>query len=221
MTLTTRDCTPTARRTRSLLGWGVLAGPVYVLVGLAQALTRDGFDLARHDLSLLANGSPGWIQIANLVATGLMTVAAAAGVRRVWRGGRGGSWGPVLLGVYGTGLVAAGVFTADPAFGFPPGTPEGPGPVSWHGLLHLIAGGIGFLALVAACFVIARRFTAEQRRRWALVSRLTGLVFLAGFIGIASGSGNPATVIGFWVAVVAAWAWISALSLHLYRHVER
>jgi hypothetical protein len=50
------DADRTAAITRSLLGYGVLAGPVYVVVGLAQALTRDGYDLARHDLSLLANG---------------------------------------------------------------------------------------------------------------------------------------------------------------------
>ena len=39
--------------TRSMLGWGVLAGPIYVATGLALALTRDGFDLTEHALSLL------------------------------------------------------------------------------------------------------------------------------------------------------------------------
>ena len=41
--------------TRSLLGYGVLAGPFYLAVGLMQAFVRDGFDFARHPLSLLAN----------------------------------------------------------------------------------------------------------------------------------------------------------------------
>jgi hypothetical protein len=45
--------------TRSLLGYGVLAGVFYLVVGLAQALIRDGYDLTRHDLSLLANGPYG------------------------------------------------------------------------------------------------------------------------------------------------------------------
>jgi len=44
------------RVTRSLLGYGILAGPLYIVVALAQALTRDGFDLSRHPWSLLANG---------------------------------------------------------------------------------------------------------------------------------------------------------------------
>ncbi|MER7008231.1 DUF998 domain-containing protein, partial [Dactylosporangium sp. NPDC000555] len=59
------------RVTRSLLGYGVLAGPFYVTVSLAQALTRENFDISRHAWSLLANGSLGWIQITNLVLSGL------------------------------------------------------------------------------------------------------------------------------------------------------
>jgi hypothetical membrane protein len=214
-------CDPAAGRTRALLAYGVLAGPVYLLTGLIQALTRDGFDLSRHDLSLLANGSLGWIQITNLIVSGLMTVAAAAGLHRAWSGCRGSTWGPRLLAGYGAGLVAAGIFVADPTDGFPPGTPAGQGPVSWHGTLHLIAGGIGFLALVAACFVIGSRFAAAQQRGWAWSARLTGVVFLAGFAGIAAGSGHRPAVAGFWIAVIVAWAWISALSASQYREAGR
>ena len=82
-------CTPASRVTRSLLAYGIVAGPSYVLVSLAQAATRKGFDLTRHDWSLLANGPGGWLQVANLVLTGLMVVAAAVGCSRSLRGGRG------------------------------------------------------------------------------------------------------------------------------------
>ena len=84
--------------TRSLLGYGVIAGPLYVVVSLAQALTRDGFDLTRHAWSLLANGSLGWIQIANFVVVGAMTIAFAVGLRRALPAQR---WAPRLVGVYG------------------------------------------------------------------------------------------------------------------------
>lgn len=57
--------------TRSLLGWGVVVGVFYLVVGLAQALVRDGFDLARHQLSLLMLGDFGWVQTANLILSGL------------------------------------------------------------------------------------------------------------------------------------------------------
>ena len=50
--------------TRSLLGYGVVAGPFYLVVSLIQVYVRDGFDLARHPLSVLANGTGGWVQTA-------------------------------------------------------------------------------------------------------------------------------------------------------------
>ncbi len=78
-------CSPAARVTRSLLGYGVIAGTVYVVTVLAQALLRPGFDLAHDDASLLSNGDFGWVQVANFVVTGLMVVACAAGIRRPWR----------------------------------------------------------------------------------------------------------------------------------------
>lgn len=212
------SCDKTDAVSRSLLGYGVIAGPIYLTVGLIQALTRDGFDLSRHDLSLLANGDFGWVQITNLVLTGVMTIAAAVGMRRVLRRGPAGTWAPRLIGVYGAGLIAAGAFVADPMNGFPLGTPAGPpAAVSWHGMLHLVSGAVGFLCLIAACFVVAQRFAGRGQHGWAWYSRTTGAVFLAGFVGIASGSGSSAVVLGFWIAVVAAWAWVSALSVHLYR----
>src|SRR5579864_741463 len=118
-------CDPGTRVTRSLLGYGVLAGPVYVIAALAQALLRPGFNLAHDDVSLLSNGSLGWIQIANFVVTGLMVIACATGMRRALAGGRSALWAPLLIGLYGLGLIAAGIFVADPMYGFPPGTAAG------------------------------------------------------------------------------------------------
>jgi hypothetical protein len=204
--------------TRSLLGYGPLAGAVYLVSGLTQAVTRDGFDLGRHSLSLLANGPLGWIHVTTLVVAGLMTVAAAVGVRRALRGGRGSTGAAALLTGYGLALVAAGVFRADPMDGFPVGTPAGPpAEVTASGLAHLAAGGIGFACLVAATFVLARRFAAESRRGWARWSRVTGLVVLAGFAGVASGSTSSLAVLALWIGVVAGWAWLAAVSVHLYR----
>lgn len=208
-----------ARTTRALLACGAAAGPLYLVVGLAQAFTRPGFDITRHDLSLLANGDLGWIQVANLIVSGLLVMAGAAGLRRALGTGRGSAWAPLLLGLYGLGLVGAGIFTADPMLGFPPGTPADARAVSWHGLLHLVCGGIGFLGLIAACFVLARRFAGLSDRRWAVASAVTGVVFLAGFAGIASGSGNSWTILGFWIAVVVAWTWLTALSVRMAEEV--
>lgn len=212
-------CTPGGRVTRSLLGYGVLAGPLYVGVVLAQAIFRPGFDLARDDASLLSNGSLGWIQIANFAITGLMVVACALGMQRTLAGGRG-VWGARLLAVYGLGLIAAGIFVADPMNGFPAGAPAGrPSTISVHGMLHIVAAGVGFSCFVAACFVFARKFAVEHRRDWMVFSLVTGLVFLAAFAGVASGSSSPIVVAAFWAALVLAWAWIGSVSVRLYRQV--
>lgn len=215
------DCAPGTRVTKSLLGYGVLAGPFYVAVVLGQALIRPGFNLVHDDASLLSNGSLGWIQIANFILTGLMVVACAAGLRRALTGGLASAWGPILLGMYGVGMIAAGFFVADPMSGFPPGTAAGrPAAISVHGTLHIVAAGIGFLCLVAACFVFSRRFSAERRQAWTWFSRLTGVFFLAAFAGLASGSDSAVVVLAFWAALIVAWAWIGALSVDTYRQVS-
>ena len=100
---------------------------------------------------------------------------------------------------------------------FPVGAPAGVAEMTWHGALHGVAAAVGFTGLIAACFVIARRFTAEGRRDWATSSRITGAILAIGFVAIASGSGSAAVVIPFTVAVMIGWAWVSAVAAHLYR----
>jgi hypothetical protein len=215
------NCDPATRVTKTLLAYGVLAGPLYVVVSLAQALTRDGFDLTRHQWSLLSNGPYGWVQVTNFVLTGLMTVVGAVGLRRALRGGRAATWAPRLVAVYGASLVCAGVFRADPALGFPPGTPDGPAQVSWHGMLHFASAGIGFTCLAAACLVVARRFAADHARGWARYSRLSGVGFLAGFAVVATGAGAAWSNLTFVAAVVLIWAWLSAVAARLYGQVAQ
>jgi uncharacterized protein DUF998 len=194
-------------RIQTLLTCGVIAGPLYVVVGLTQALTREGFELNKHAWSLLSNGDLGWIQIANFFITGLLIVAAAVGLRYA----TDSTWAPALIGVYGLSMVGAGIFRADPAQGFPAGTPETT-TVSWHGMLHFMIGGVGFLCLIVGCFVLARRVTPAL----AWFSRITGVFFLAAFAGIASGSHGP-TTLAFVAAVITVFAWLTTISLHFSR----
>ena len=204
---------PASRVTRNVLLFGVLAGPFYVVVALVQGLLRPGFDLTRHDVSLLSNGSWGWIQIANFLITGAMVIAFAVGLARA----QGSTWAPRLLVVYGIGLLGAGIFVADPMNGFPPGAPAGhPTTVSVHGILHIVFAGIGFLCLIAACIVMSRRFMAERRRGWAIYSVVAGVAFLAAFGGIASGSASPVVVLAFWAALILVWSWMAAVAAHYY-----
>jgi Protein of unknown function (DUF998) len=202
----------TTKVTRALLACGVVAGPLYILLALLQLLFRDGFDLSRHPLSLLSLGELGWIQITNFVIAGLLAVAFAVGLRRVLSPGRGGTWGPRLICGYGLGLIAGGIFVADPALGFPPGTPDGiPDQFSWHGTLHAFAPPLASLSLIAACFVLARRFAASGHRGWVAYSLTTAVACLA----LSAWPDQDTVSVRLAVAVVIGWAWVSILAARL------
>ena len=215
-------CSTDANVTRSLLGYLALAGPFYVVVSLAQALARSGFSLTRDEWSLLALGHFGWIQVVNLVMTGAMTIAGAIGVRRaLGRSADAGLWAPRLLVGYGIALISAGIFRADPADGFPPGAPGGASSqISWHATLHILSGSVGFGCLIALCFVFARRYARLGRRGAAIASRLVGAVFTIAFAGIATGATSAAINLGFTAAVVASYAWLTAVAVDLYRQTR-
>jgi uncharacterized protein DUF998 len=210
-------CTPAERVTKSLLGYGVLAGAVFETSVLIQGLTRHGFRIAHDDASLLSNGPLGWIQVTTFLLAGAMTIAAAVGARRAMAS----RWAPRLIGIFGAGLIGGGMFKPDPADGFGPGAPAGRAAhLSWHAVGHLAAGSIGFVALIAACFVVARYFSRQGRRGMASYSRITGIAFGAAFAGIATGSSASAVVLPFYAAVLAAFTWLAVVSVHLYRHVS-
>lgn len=213
------ECSTDANVTRSLLGYLALAGPFYIVVSLAQAFTRSGFSLTRDEWSLLALGHLGWIQVVNLVLTGAMTIAGAIGVRRaLGRPADAGTWAPRLLVGYGVALMAAGIFRADPADGFPSGAPSGASShLSWHATLHVVSGSIGFGCLIAVCFVFARRYARHDRRGAAVTSRAVGVVFTVAFAGIATGATSAAINLGFTAAVVISYAWLTAVAVDLYR----
>jgi Protein of unknown function (DUF998) len=158
---------------RNLLYCGIVAGPLFIAASLIQAFTRTGFDLARHPLSLLSLGSLGWVQIANFVVSGILYVLGAVGQRAALRQSRGGTWGPLFVGLSGIGLIIAGVSTTDPGAGFPPGAPAGAPTMSWHGLLHEIGFMLSFLGAIGACAVFARRYAAFGRRGWMVAALAT------------------------------------------------
>jgi hypothetical protein len=196
----------------TLLLAGALAGPLYVGIGTIEALVRDGFDIRRHPLSVLANGTGGWIHSTMMVVTGLLTVIGALALRRGGLRSRW-AWGGIL--VYGAGVAAAGLMRADPTDGFPIGTPPGlPETVSWHGLGHIIAGSIGFIGLIVACLVLARRFGRAGNRAWSRFSLITGVVYILGLAGLGSGGSTAVVNLGFTVAVIVGWAWLTLLLLH-------
>ena len=136
-----------------------------------QAVSRDGFDLRRHPLSQLATGDLGFVQIINSCWPAsvccawplLSAVSSSDGVGRRWLAR--------LIGGFGVGLIAAGVFMMDPQDGFPVGTPAGPAAqMSWHGVAHSVAAAVGSTSPAAACIV----FTVRKARQRAVLPAVLG-----------------------------------------------
>jgi Protein of unknown function (DUF998) len=176
---------------------------------------RDGFDIRIHSLSLLANGAGGWIHSTMMVVSGLLTVIGALGVSAVQQRAGRRSYAMIAgLVIYGFGIATAGLLRADPAEGFPIGTPSGPPVViTASGVGHLVAGSIGFLGLIVATLACARRSARAGDRSWAVCSAVIGVYYLVAFAGIASGAGNPLINIAFTVAVALGWGWLTALCI--------
>jgi drug/metabolite transporter (DMT)-like permease len=119
----------------------------------------------------------------------------------------------MLIGAFGVGMIGAGCFTADPAFGFPPGTPPEANTISWHGIVHLSVATLGFAALIAAGFVWTRRFASQRRWGWAAYSAITALIFFVSFAGLASGQLFLTPV--FVVTALNAFVWVSVMAAML------
>jgi uncharacterized membrane protein YhaH (DUF805 family) len=154
--------------------------------------------------------------LAGGVVAGLLFAASAVGMRRVLHPGRGGTWGPLLVGVYG--LIMGGAFVADPALGFPPGTPDGiPDQMSWHGTLHAVAPVLASLALIAACLVFARRFAGLGQRGWAALCVAVAVVDLAP----AQLSGHDLFVPVLGVSAALGLGWVSVMAARLLTEAPR
>ncbi|WP_444951163.1 DUF998 domain-containing protein [Micromonospora ureilytica] len=203
---------PAIRRSSDrLLLAGVLAGPVFFASAVTQMLTREGYNITRHPISQLATGSLGWIQITTFVLAGFGGLALAAGIRRTLTVGTGRRVLPIFVGIFGAGLVAAGVFTMDPEHGFPVGTPDGPvDQMSWHSIAHSTAAAIAFTALAIAAIVLTVR---HVRRRAPLPAVLNGVAALILLLPM-----SPSHMsIQIAVNGLVAFTWTTVLALSLRR----
>ena len=219
------------RSTVFLLGCGVIGPLLFVVVFLIEGATRPGYSAWRTDVSYLALSNQGWEQIANFLICGALCIAFAVGLRRMWRTGRGSVWGPLLIGLFGLGLLLAGVFVIDPGEGYPPGAPTSGSLQTWHGWIHGINGLLLFnVVLPAACFVLSRRFAANpQSRRWARYSWMTGALILVLSIPISTFI-LPFTVYaglpvgdGFVqrIEIILGWVWMALTALRLWQEARK
>ncbi|MEW6406528.1 MAG: DUF998 domain-containing protein, partial [Chloroflexota bacterium] len=205
---------------RILLTGGAMAGPLFTIAWFLQGLTRAGYDPMRHAISSLSVGELGWIQIATFIVTGLFVVALAVALWRSYRGPSGSSWGPLLIGLAGIGLIGSGIFVTDAFNGYPSGSPVIATERTTHGILHDLFGVPFFLGLPIACIVFARYFSRHGKRGWAWYSLLSGIgmfaVFFVARLGFRLLPAYPDLAANFGllqrVTVTIGFAWLTLLS---------
>lgn len=203
-----------------LLACGAIGPLLFIVVFLIEGVTRANYNPLRYPVSSLSIGDLGWIQAANFLIVGLLLAAFSLGLRRVLRTSIGRVWGPLLIGLSGIGLFGAGIFTTDPIFGYPPGSPFVLAQYTLHGHLHDFFSILLFIGLPAACFVFCRRFATLGERGWAVYSILVGLAMLMTFVLAGLGfTQNPGlvNVAGVFqrLSIIIGLTWIALLAFHL------
>lgn len=199
---------PTSTVSRPLLVAGAMGGLVFVVSSVVQAIAREGFDPVRHSMSQLVLGPGGIAQIATFIVAGILMVLSAVGLQGALRDGRGSRAVPILVGVEGLGFIVAGIFPgifpADPGNGFSPGSEA---EFSAAGMIHLAAAGLAFIAVIAACFVLASRISKQGDRTWAIGGRVSAILLALGFMYANTGmTGGP---LALFIGATITWIWFA------------
>ncbi|MFD4356313.1 DUF998 domain-containing protein [Nocardia sp. NPDC058518] len=200
---------------RLLLACGVIAPLLNIVVIHVLGAIRPDYNAWVVPDSNLELGPGGWMQITNYIVTGTLLLAFALGTRQLLRTGRGSTWVPILLGIYGFTFVAIGPILPDPSLGYPVGASEA---LTIHGAVHSLLGLVQFSSLTAACFVLARRDQALESRGWSRYSVATGLLVATSYVAFALTAklvdGGPAGLIER-IGIIASGIWIALLAIRL------
>lgn len=154
---------------RDLLVWllvfGTLAPALFDAVYLVEGVTRPGYDAWRDAISTLMNGPSGWIQQANFVVLGVMTLGVAVAWHRILQGGVCARAYPAARAIEGLSLILIGFTLTDP--------------------LHTIWLFVIIGAMMAGLLIIARRFWRDPDwQGWVFYSAASAIlinVFIALF----------------------------------------
>jgi hypothetical protein len=192
-----------------LLWGGVVAGPLFIAVFIVEGALREGYNPMRQPVSALALGPRGWIQQANFLSSSVLLLACAFGLTSALQSYGGSFWAPLLIGIYGAGLLAAGIFVTDIG-----------GVRTRAGALHDLSSVFVFGSLFVACFVFAHLFASVGVSGWEWYSIITGVLYFCGFILFARGfspKNKLAPIAGLLQRVTIAMGalWLALVALHL------
>src|SRR6266567_250976 len=196
---------PLSRSLLILLTCGVAGTALFPIIYVTLGATRPGYDAWRQAISALSLGPGGWIQQLNFALCGVSVLWSAYVWRKILAGGVCATWYPIIRGIEGVGLIAIAIFSTDPGYGYPPGTPSGPGPSTLGGTLHLVFTILVVQAMTLGLFVIARPFWKMVFMTFFSLAQNTHSVF-TGYTGLFERLATNSDTI--WSLVLVARLWV-------------
>ena len=124
------------------------------------------------------------------------------------------------MALVAVGLMAAGIFTTDPVYGFPENLPFIKKEFTLHGKLHTWFSLLVFLGIPVICFLMSKHFGLMKEWGWKYYSIATGIIMLILFFvtGVAFNQlWGLGPVAGLFqrLCVIAGFVWISMLAIWL------
>jgi hypothetical protein len=206
---------------------GALAGPLFVTAFTVIGAARRGYDSRRYPVSSLAIGRRGWHQRTIFILAGVLSLCAAAGLRRCDRQRIGHLAVPALVAAAGVGLIGSGLFdtdyVADPAN---EGSDEkvcgpidvAPNRPTCAGQIHNLCGIPVFVGIPVAGMASAATAVRHGDHRWACYSAgsstaMAGSLLL--FCAAIRGRSHLCGKSGIFqrISIAIGLGWLSALSL--------
>jgi hypothetical protein len=202
--------------TRWLAALGLTGVGVFAAATLALHVVQPDLSPLEAAVSYYVHGREGWLLRLGLMSLGLGSLALVIALSMQNTRSR---IGLILLGAWSAGVIAGGVFAADP-----PGNWDRPPSVS--GAIHGLAAMIALAALPAAAVFLTRSFRRDARWRplQGMLDLLTVIVVLSYVAFMASLAPvfirpGPPILLGLTerILIAACLAWLAALAIGLWR----
>lgn len=204
----------------NLLAYACLSGNgCFAVAVLALHMLQPELSPLYYAVSYYAHGAQGWLFTAGLLAWGIGSAALLMGLARTIGAHRTGKAGLFALAVWGAGILATGLFSADP-----PG--QWDKPLSATALIHENAARVSFIALPIAALLLSHSLRrAPERRRtggvlylFVVMILFSLIVFFVSLLPI-SDSLSPPILFGLTerMLLAAYAAWLCAAGIWLLR----
>ena len=208
---------PEKGRHNLLLFCGFIAPLIFITSFFIQGIYKPGFNSLRHPVSSLSLGANGWIQVVTFIVTGLLIVCFSVEVQSRLKD----KMISALFVLVGIGLIASGIFSTDPLFGYPDDQAMLHKEFTVHGKLHSVSALFVFIGIPILCFKISNLLRAAGKTFAGYYSVITGVTMLLLFV-LTGFALNNFLGLGPWggliqrACIITGFLWISLAAVYLH-----